>query len=119
MILRVCRRCDLVAFPPRRWCPRCGGASWRRASPGLGTVESVTHVHQGFGITGVSRPYLCTVRLDAGPAVIATADPHLVPGAIALVSNVGGVLRAEPIREADATREAARVRTSKTGTDVG
>jgi uncharacterized protein len=76
----VCRACGRMVFPPRLLCPNCGGASWRRARAGPGGVEEVTTVSHAVGAGGEVAVALASVRLDAGPVVVARIDGDASPG---------------------------------------
>jgi uncharacterized protein len=76
----VCRTCGRRLFPPRLLCPACGGASWSREQAGSGTVEEVTTVHHAVGAEGGVSVSLASVRLDAGPVVVAGVDTQARPG---------------------------------------
>ena len=75
----ACRTCGRKVFPPRLLCPACGGASWKRERAGQGVVEEVTTVQHPVGADGVAVT-LASVRLDAGPVVVASLDGQLGPG---------------------------------------
>ena len=66
-----CRSCGRRAFPPRALCPHCGGAAWSREPAGQGVVEEATRV---------GAVSLASVRLDAGPVVVARLDADAGPG---------------------------------------
>jgi uncharacterized OB-fold protein len=76
----VCRTCGLRLFPPRLLCPACGGASWSREPAGSGTVEEGTTVRHAVGAAGDVPVSLASVRLDAGPVVVAGVDAQARPG---------------------------------------
>ena len=62
--IQRCSNCASNWFPERLRCPSCGGAL-RWVASGDGTVEERTTLHRQTGAT------LASVRLDAGPVVIA------------------------------------------------
>ena len=70
LAVSVCRTCGKAAFPPRVLCPACGGASWRREWAEEGVVEEMTAVGGAEG----APVRFATVRLDAGPVVVARVD---------------------------------------------
>jgi uncharacterized OB-fold protein len=76
----VCRTCGGRLFPPRLLCPACGGASWSSEPAGPGTVEEVTTVRHAVGADSDVSVSLASVRLDAGPVVVAGVDAHALPG---------------------------------------
>ena len=63
-----CERCGTSAFPDRLWCPGCGGGELRHQPAGPGRVEEETTVRRPPTAEPVR---LGTVRLQAGPVVIA------------------------------------------------
>jgi uncharacterized OB-fold protein len=64
--IQRCERCGTSAFPDRLWCPDCGGGELRHAPAGPGWVEEETTLRRS------AEPVrLGTVRLEAGPLVIA------------------------------------------------
>ena len=80
LLVSVCRTCGHTVFPPRLLCPACGGASWRREPAGPGTVEEVTTIRRAVGAGGDVSVPLASVRLDAGPVVVAGLDAEARPG---------------------------------------
>lgn len=80
LCVSVCRTCGRKVFPPRVLCPGCGGASWKRERAGQGAVEEVTTVRQAVGAGGEVSVSLASVRLDAGPVVVAGLDGQAGPG---------------------------------------
>ena len=95
MTIYQCRRCGFLAFPRRLWCPTCGGRSWRRAKHAEGVVETVTCLERGYGIRSDEGHFVCTLRLDGGPAVIARLIERLEPGTPALVTLERGMIMAK------------------------
>jgi hypothetical protein len=71
--IRRCHGCGRHAFPPRLWCPDCGGDAWDEVEAGSGTVEKVTVTRDGVRVG--------TVRLDAGPLVVVRLDEDAEEGA--------------------------------------
>jgi uncharacterized OB-fold protein len=61
-----------AAFPERLLCPVCGSSEWRVEDGGAGVVELVTELADGT--------HLASVRLGAGPRVIARPDPDELRG---------------------------------------
>jgi uncharacterized OB-fold protein len=84
-----CETCGHVVFPPRPLCPRCGGATWRRALARRGVVEEVTfrrprtmrrQTPLGDWIER-SNIQLAAVRADLGPVItVLGPDGDLAPG---------------------------------------
>ena len=86
----VCEQCGAALFPARLLCPRCGGSRWREEPVDAGVVEETTVVRRAPG--GLRRPVLLgSVRLAAGPVVIARLEPGVEAGARVRVSMEGGV----------------------------
>ena len=64
--IQRCERCGTNAFPDRLWCPGCRAGELRHIAAGPGRVEEETTLRRA------PEPVrLGTVRLDAGPLVIA------------------------------------------------
>jgi len=80
LVVSVCRTCGQTLFPRRALCPACGGASWARERAGPGVVEEVTTVRHAVGAGGELSVSLASVRLDAGPVVVAGLDGQAGPG---------------------------------------
>jgi len=78
----ICLTCGEAAFPRRALCPICGGNTWTTRDATHGIIEQVTVV-QGVGIA--------SVRLHAGPVVIARVPPETAVGAELSLSRDGGV----------------------------
>lgn len=85
----VCDRCALAIWPPRSRCPRCGGGAWGDGDGSGGRAEQTTDLAGADGVR------LATVRLDAGPVVIARA-PGVDPGDRVTLSLDAGALQADP-----------------------
>jgi uncharacterized OB-fold protein len=72
--IQQCKLCGRCWFPERLRCPHCGSRAFGRIAAGPGTVQEVT-----------GRPEaperLGSIRLDAGPAVIAALKNGIDPGA--------------------------------------
>ena len=85
----ICDRCALALWPPRTLCPRCGGGAWHEGDGSRGRAEQTTD------LTGAGAPRLATVRLDAGPVVIARA-PGVAAGDRVTLSLDAGALQADP-----------------------
>lgn len=95
--LARCDRCGAGFFPRRLICHRCGGSAFRDASAGDGVVEESTTVRRRVGTEGPPA-VLATVRLTAGPHVIASIPRALPPGTRVMVSQQEGAIRAEAQR---------------------
>lgn len=83
LMLRRCRSCDDVAWPPRTFCPVCSAVdpTWFAAS-GFGEVFSFTIVRRAHGEWRDRTPYVVAcVRLAEGPTVLSNivdCDPESV-----------------------------------------
>ena len=76
--IQRCERCEKSAFPDRLWCPGCGAAELRHQPAGPGRVEEETTLRRPPATAAQDESVrLGTVRLHAGPLVIA----RLAPGA--------------------------------------
>ncbi len=71
--IQQCKDCGTCWFPERLRCPRCGGRAFGRIPAGPGTVEEVT-------APGGAVQRLGSIRLDAGPIVIAALQNGIDPG---------------------------------------
>ena len=66
--IQRCESCGTNAFPDRLWCPGCGAGKFQHAPAGSGHVEEETTLRRPPTVEPV---VLGTVRLEAGPLVIA------------------------------------------------
>lgn len=73
-----CAGCSAAWFPERLRCPRCGGAAFEPIPAGEGVVEQETALHRTPGAEGAR---LGSIRLAAGPIVIARLDDGINRGA--------------------------------------
>jgi len=80
LYVSVCRSCGRKVFPPRALCPACGGASWTREPAEQGVVEEVTTVRRAVGAAGEPSVVIASIRLDAGPVIVAGLDGQAAPG---------------------------------------
>jgi len=72
LLLPRCRRCGVVIWYPRAFCPNCGHSDveWFE-SAGRGTIYSFTVVHRGNGVYANAVPYvLAYVELVEGARVL-------------------------------------------------
>ena len=77
-----CDSCGSAWFPARLRCPRCGGSAFTPTSAGAGIVEEIS-------------ASIASVRLDAGPVVIARVESRAGTGArVVLDRDAGGQIRA-------------------------
>jgi uncharacterized OB-fold protein len=75
--IQRCEACGTNAFPDRLWCPGCGGGTLQHVSAGPGRVEEETTLRR----PPTAEPVvLGTVRLEAGPLVIARLATEAKPG---------------------------------------
>ena len=75
----VCMSCGHRSFPERLLCPRCGGGDRRREWVEAGTVEEATLLRRAAGRAYEEPVVLASVRLSAGPRVIARLEERLPP----------------------------------------
>ena len=79
--IQRCERCGTSAFPDRLWCPRCGAGELRHLPAGPGNVEQETILRRPPAPAPDADPVrLGTVRLEAGPMVIARLAVGAGPG---------------------------------------
>jgi len=92
--IQQCLRCSAAWFPDRLRCPGCGARKWQRVPAGEGTVEQDTWVHRPPAPDG-APVRLGSIRLDAGPIVIARLQEDVGTGRrVRLDSGADGVVRA-------------------------
>lgn len=72
MKVQRCSACGRVAFPPRLWCPDCGGDRWDDAEATEGVVETVTTTRDGA--------ILATVVPNGGPPILVRLDEPSAEG---------------------------------------
>jgi len=66
--IQRCEVCGTNAFPDRLWCPGCGVGTMQHVPAGAGHVEEETTLRRAPTADLVT---LGTVRLEAGPVIIA------------------------------------------------
>jgi uncharacterized OB-fold protein len=86
-----CRGCGTALFPQRAVCPRCWSTELGEELAWRGTVEEVTR-RENRPRESRRRPvggwddreviWLASVRVDAGPVVVAWCPDELEPGAV-------------------------------------
>jgi uncharacterized OB-fold protein len=92
--IQRCRRCGTAWFPDRLRCPQCGGREWHRVPAGEGIVEEETSVRRPPAPDG-GLVRLGSVRLDAGPVVIARLEEDVGAGRyVRLDAGADGSVRA-------------------------
>ncbi len=92
--IQQCGRCGAAWFPDRLRCPRCGAREWQRVPAGQGTVEEETSIHRPPARDG-APVRLGSVRLDAGPVVIARLQEDVGCGRrVHLEAGADGIVRA-------------------------
>ncbi len=64
--IQRCEACGTNAFPDRLWCPGCGAGTLQHVPAGPGRVEEETTLRRATEPTNLG-----TIRLEAGPLVIA------------------------------------------------
>lgn len=64
----ACVSCGHAVWPPRLLCPRCHGDRFELQDGSAGTLEDITE------LDGQERVQLGTVRLAAGPVVVARCE---------------------------------------------
>ncbi len=87
----ACTNCGHAIWPPRLACPVCGAAEWEDVPAPTGTLLDVTEA-PGYDGEPIR---LGTVKLDAGPPVIAGIDADVDPGETVSLHLADGALRAE------------------------
>jgi uncharacterized protein len=73
--IQRCERCGTSAFPDRLWCPGCSASTFQHVPAGPGRVEEETTLRRS-----AEPVQLGTVRLEAGPLVIARLATHATAG---------------------------------------
>jgi uncharacterized protein len=95
LLIPVCRECGKPAFPPPRACPRCGAIDWEERPAGPGTVEQATTLRRVAGAAVEHPAPLVSVRLEAGPVLIARAGVGAEVGStVEVVTLADGALEA-------------------------
>jgi uncharacterized OB-fold protein len=80
--IQRCGRCGTSAFPDRLWCPGCGAANLSHRPAGPGRVEEETTLRRPPATAAQDESVrLATVRLQAGPLVIARLAADIGSGA--------------------------------------
>ncbi len=87
--IQRCPACDTTWFPDRLRCPTCGGPL-NRIAAGAGTVEEHTTLRRQ------NDTKIASVRLDAGPVVIARlADATKAQPRVRLTVDDNGAITAQ------------------------
>jgi len=82
MRLGICGACGAAQYPPREVCVRClSDAIDSRDVEAAGTVLSLTTIHRSIDPQFTEPAAIASVRMDAGPVVIAFVEPGLKVGA--------------------------------------
>lgn len=70
--LQRCEACDQVYFPPRPFCPSCGGQRVRVfTASGRATLHSYVINHRAMPNSGFEAPYaIAVVELEEGPRMM-------------------------------------------------
>jgi len=103
LVVSVCRTCGQTLFPRRALCPACGGASWRLERAEDGVVEEATTVRHAVEATDAPAVVLASVRLDAGPVIVACLEGQAGTGGRVELVAVDGAPIARP-REGDSSK---------------
>jgi uncharacterized OB-fold protein len=94
----VCRECGRTAFPPPRACPSCGATDWEERPAGAGAVEQLTTLRRVAGAAMEQPVRLASVRLEAGPVLIARAGDGVEVGStVGIVTLADGALEARAV----------------------
>ena len=86
-----CASCLLTVFPRRLGCPRCGSAEWQQRAAETGVVEEATLLRRVPGRALQTPISIGSVRLDAGPLVIARLEAVARSGTQVELHEDGGV----------------------------
>lgn len=87
--IQRCQACGTGLFPERLRCPRCGQAVTQRQPAGPGRVEEETHVRRPPAPS--EEPVrLGSVRLDAGPVVVARLGEEARKGEVVRLEVMPG-----------------------------
>jgi uncharacterized OB-fold protein len=89
LLARRCGSCELVVFPPRLLCPRCGSRDWRDTEIATGVVEQATTARSRRRPDGVA---LGAVRLSEGGVAIARLEDGASPGDEVVVDVRGAAI---------------------------
>jgi uncharacterized OB-fold protein len=93
LLIQRCDRCGIALFPDRLRCPRCGASGFTRVAAGSGVVEEQTTLPSA-GAGDEREVRLGSVRLLAGPVVVARLDERDTTGAVVhLMVDSGGAIR--------------------------
>jgi uncharacterized OB-fold protein len=95
IVVGDCAGCGRLAFPVPAVCHRCGSTVWRSCRVEDGVVEEFARVQHAVGGTD-GDVILASVRLHAGPLVIARIPDGVTAGTEVRVSSTAAGIRAEP-----------------------
>jgi uncharacterized OB-fold protein len=76
-----CETCGTSLFPARLRCPDCGGTRFTQGNAGPGSVEEETTLRRAPTHVAPTHVRLGSVRLAAGPVVIARLEHGATAGA--------------------------------------
>lgn len=88
----ACAACGRAVWPPRLACSSCGAVEWKQMDASKGTLEEVSELAG----PGEEHVRICSVRLDAGPVVIARAQ-GVAPGERVSMEMIDGALLARSL----------------------
>jgi uncharacterized OB-fold protein len=95
IVVGDCAGCGRLAFPVPAVCHRCGSTVWTSCRVEDGVVEEFARVQHAVGGTA-GDVILASVRLHAGPLVIARIPDGVTAGTEVRVSSTAAGIRAEP-----------------------
>ena len=106
LMIQRCEACGAGLFPERLRCPRCGALRLLAIAAGTGTVEEETVLPRRAD-PQPEPVRLGSVRLAAGPVVIARLREGMTPGAAVRLSRApGGAIWAIPLGDGNEHEEA-------------
>lgn len=71
LVVSVCGRCGWRGFPPRLWCPACGGDGLGETEVSSGKLEETTVLRRAAGRAPRGPVRLGTVLLEGGGRAVA------------------------------------------------
>lgn len=89
----ACGQCGHAVWPPRLACSVCGSAQWESVDASIGSLEELTELPR----EGQGPVRLCSVRLDAGPIVVARCEERGAAGDRVNMALRGKALWATPV----------------------
>lgn len=95
LVVSSCGRCGWRGFPPRLWCPTCGGDALGETEVDSGKLEGTTVLRHAAGREPREPVTLGTVRLEGGGRAVARIV-DAAPGDDVTVSVEDGAVVARP-----------------------